>query len=186
MLSYNYLPTHLIASERMRSLLSRWNDLRGDLSLPAAGAISRQDLGEDFEHMSRLEVRNAHYVPRFLVAEQGSKLGEMYGYGCPGHFIDKVLPEQKRRAAAESYLKGIERKAPIYTVWKFRDTRRNEITEERLLLPFGETIFGVTEYWLAVDLHAAAPRSAWSASRRPTWPEFVIKAAIDPQPASVG
>lgn len=184
MLSYNYLTTSPIESARLKSLLQRWDSLREDFSLPLAGRLNRPDLGENFDYMSRLEVHNSHYIPRFLVAEQGRAMAEMYGDNCPGHFIDEVLPVYKRAAANESYLKCIERKAPIYTVWKFLDANGNAVREERLLLPFGDTSFGVTQYWLGVELHSEAKRNLWFAWKRPTQPKFIVKAAIEPVPAS--
>lgn len=181
MLAFNFRSPGHIQSSRLQRLLQSWNAARGDESLPEQGKLTREKFGEDFDILSHIEVYNAYYKPRFRVIEQGRALGEMYGAECPGHFIDEVLPAKLQAAALESYFKALEKKTPIYTLWELRDRDGSPVTEERLLLPFGQPILGVTEIWLAVETVSASPAFALENLRTAVAPPHeIVKIAIDP------
>jgi hypothetical protein len=185
MLGYNFHPPELIKCVRLRALLQRWDLLRGDEALPPPGGMNRDNLELDFDMMARIEVFNVHYKPRFRVIEHGTALREMYGAESLGQFIDEVFSEKIGGVSLESYMKALEKKTPIYTIWNLRDGGGHLVTEERLLLPFGEPLLGVTEFWLAIETRSTAADFARENMNRPLAPpEVVMKIAVDPGIAS--
>jgi hypothetical protein len=181
MLHYRFRSPDVIRSPLLRSLVDDWRACLGDEALPPPDAMSRGELGAKFESMSRLEVRSVYHKPRLAVVEQGQCLSEMYGAHCPGHFIDEVMPERKFLAALESYLKGLEKKSPIYTSWRMHGAQGEWLEEERILLPLGLPMHGVTHFWLGVALSSSALNYARGKVREKEVPRVSIKAAIDAQ-----
>lgn len=180
MLSYEFVSPSHIRSSRMQDLLWEWNGARNGEVLPLRDAFTREALGAAFDWMTHIEVEDAHHRPRFKIAEHGARVGEMYGAVCHGKYLDEILPPGKRAAALESYLKILEKKSPIYTLSE-SGSDGDRVTEERLMLPLGHPILGVTRIWVMIEPSTHARKLEWrNLMARAAVPAFLIKAAIDP------
>jgi hypothetical protein len=119
-----------------RWLLKCWTHLRGRHTAPAWADLPVDDMSNQLDTLTFLDVVTDGAAPRFRIRFLGKRVAMSYGADFTGRFLDEAIPPAWRDNALITYQKAVTAQRPIYNRVDTQDRDGTCVRLERLLLPF--------------------------------------------------
>lgn len=134
----------VVRSIKQRVLLNAWlRASRKTRTLPTLFDFRLDGLADELPDMMRLCVEGNGEKPRFLIAQEGSRLALLHGgdhvdpIRRANRYLDDAIGPERYARVLPCYLECLVRRRPTYSVCHECDGHGREVSFERLLLPFG-------------------------------------------------
>lgn len=136
-MEFTHAQPWIVKSIKQRTLLNAWQRLATDAGkIPALNGFEPEELAGELPDTIFYDVVHDTYPPRFLITRSGERLRESFGFSGVGKFIDESMDPKLWAITQVIYLKCIETRRPVYSLFRIDDVKGREVKYERLTLPF--------------------------------------------------
>lgn len=136
-MEFTHAQPWIVKSIKQRTLLNAWQQLAVNAGkIPALDDYQPEELTGELPDTIFYGVVHDTDPPRFLITRSGERLRESFGFSGVGKFIDESMDPKLWSITQPIYLKCIDTRRPVYSLFTINDVHGREVKYERLTLPF--------------------------------------------------